>query len=296
MRLYLCLFLVVGFCFLAFSSSAQTVCPECYNNREPPNGHGQTDGRTTLNIMVEGIPSGQDETVNTAVTVASQNWNGATDTGAPGGNTTPFFLQPNSEPEQADFIIRLGTPGGGCAQIDNSVYPHIITISMDAINSGNLEAILEHEIGHRLGLAEATNTANCGSNNTIMNGHYPGGCTMLHPDIQPSDVAQVNRNSDPSTRPSCTGTAPATAFIPDEQGPSCPDNDFDGVTTCDGDCDDFDPSYTYDCYYYGYQYPECYDRYMVTDYYYCTSNNGGESWSCRYEYSSWEYMGTYCYY
>ncbi len=296
MRLYVCLFIVVCVCFLTFTGAAQTVCPECYNNREPPAGHGTTNGRTTLNIMVEGFPSGQDETAYTAVAVASQKWNEATDTGAPGGNTIPFYLQPNSTPEQADFIVRLGTPNGStCASIDNTVYPHVITVSADAVGSGNLEAILEHELGHRLGLADATGTVACGGSTSIMRGHQPGNCTQVVQNIQPSDVAQVNRNADPNTRSSCTGTAPPTAFVQEEPGPECPDNDFDGVTTCAGDCDDFDPSYTYDCSYYQYQYPECYARYEVTDYYYCTSNNGGETWSCRYEYSTWEYMGTYCY-
>ncbi|HYE13446.1 MAG TPA: hypothetical protein VD968_03280 [Pyrinomonadaceae bacterium] len=297
MRLYVCLFFLVGVCFLTFSGAAQTVCPECFYDQVPPVGHGQVDGRTALNVFAEGFPSGQDEIVATAITVAAQGWNSATDTGAPGGNQIPYHLQTTSEPDQADFIVRLGTPtGSACASIDITAQPPVITVSMTAVESGNLEAILKHEFGHRFGLANAVGSAACGTSTSIMRGHAPGGCTMVVQEIQPSDVAQVRRNFDPSTRPTCTEPGGAASPMQEETGPSCPDNDFDGVTTCDGDCDDFDPSYTYDCYYNYYQYPECYARYEVTDYYYCTSSDGGETWSCRYQYSTWEYMYTYCYY
>ena len=125
-----------------------------------------------------------------------------------------------------------------------------------------------------------------------MKGFYPG-CDQVVDEVQPNDVAQVNRQNNPATRPACTSqTTPSNA-----SSMVCEDNDADGVTACDGDCDDFDASRSYDCYYYDPS-PQggCYYRYQCSDYYECRYNEeSGSYYDCRYIGSGCYSAGMYCY-
>jgi hypothetical protein len=139
--------------------AAQQTCPECYSNRGHLAGHGTSeDGRTRANIYIE-TPQGTPEysILNGAVGGASDDWNRASDGS---GNKINYKFEQTTDQTQADFIVTVGTPGGGCAQIDNSVYPHVITVSATLLQQSpaEIEAAIEHELGHRFGLAEASNT------------------------------------------------------------------------------------------------------------------------------------------
>ena len=207
-------FLIATNFILSAQVLAQT-CPECYSNRGHLTGHGTTaDGRTRANIYIE-TPQGTSEyaMLNGAVGGASNDWNTATDGS---GNHINYQFEQVYNPTDADFIVTIGNPAGGCAQIDTTVFPHVITVSALALqqSTGDLEAVFEHELGHRLGLAEAANTAACGSSTTIMRGAHT--CVPVIKQIQASDVAQARHNySNPTT---CTRTAPPTASDVEEGG------------------------------------------------------------------------------
>jgi len=69
--------------------------------------------------------------------------------------------------------------------------------------------MFEHELAHRLGLAEAANS-DCGSSTTIMRGHDTHG-VMAVKEVQPQDVDKVLQNFDDNTRSTCTEPQPHTA-------------------------------------------------------------------------------------
>ena len=211
--------------FLLNAVFAQPTCPECYNNRPHITGHGTTaEGRTKVKVWIQvqqGTPTYAK--LNGAVGGASQSWNDATDGS---GNRINYSFEQTNIYDEADFIITVGTPGGGCAQIDTSVYPHIITISNTAVEQSTegLEAVVKHEFGHRLGLAEAGNTVACGTATTIMRGAV--NCVPVVKDIQPSDVAKARAQY--ANQSSCTRQAPPTVS-----------------TTGEGSCDPLDEEECY---------------------------------------------------
>ena len=51
---------------------------------------------------------------------AADRWNNAKD-GA--DNNAPYYVEAAAGANSTDFIIRIGNPAQGCAQIDNSVFP-----------------------------------------------------------------------------------------------------------------------------------------------------------------------------
>ena len=199
---------------VAITIFAQT-CPECYSNRPHLQGHGtDANGRTIVNVYIE-TPQGTSSysTLNGAVGGASQSWNSATDAS---GNHINYSFQQTQNQNESDFIVRIGTPAGGCASIDASVFPHVITVSSTAVAQSTqaIEATIKHEFGHRLGLAEAGNTVACGMSTTIMRGAT--GCVPAVTQIQQSDVAQARAQySNPN---SCTRQAPPTAATAEEGG------------------------------------------------------------------------------
>ena len=111
--------------FLSTTISAQT-CPECDSNRGHLAGHGTSDGRTIANIYIE-TPQGTTDysILNGAVGGASGSWNTATDGS---GNHIHYEFRQTTDQSQADFTVTIGN-GGGCAQIDTTVYPHVITVA-----------------------------------------------------------------------------------------------------------------------------------------------------------------------
>lgn len=149
--------------------------------------------------------------------------------------------------------------------------------------------LLQHELGHSIGLDDddrcytimgpAVNDGSCRS-------------SAMARAIQAQDVESVRQHF--ANYRGCTGTLSDSVV----SRSNCADNDSDGVTTCDGDCDDFDYSNTYDCYYFDPQptYPpqepprQCYREYRCYDYYVCTEY-GGQT-DCSYD-STECYQETY---
>src|SRR5688500_16070618 len=125
-----------------------------------------------------------------------------------------YYFDQTTNQNEADFVVTVGTPGGGCAEIDTSVYPHVITVSATATQQTTeaLEGLMKHEFGHRLGLAEAANTLTCGTSTTIMRGHV--GCVPVVTQIQASDVAQARAQF--ANQNACTRQAPSTATSGEE--------------------------------------------------------------------------------
>ena len=130
--------------FLVNTVFGQT-CPECYNNRPHIPGHGTTqDGRTIVKVWIQAQQgTSQYAILNGAVGGASGSWNNATDGS---GNHINYYFDQTTNQNEADFVVTVGTPGGGCAEIDTSVYPHVITVSATATQQTTeaLEGLMIH--------------------------------------------------------------------------------------------------------------------------------------------------------
>jgi hypothetical protein len=215
------------------SGFAQQVCPECYTNSTHITGHGtRADGRTTVKVWIE-TQQGTPEHAKIAGGIggAMNDWNVATDSS---GNHIDYFFEETTDQSEADFVVTIGNPIGGCAQIDVTVYPHVITVSSTLLQQSpaEIEAAFEHEFGHRLGDAEASNTPACGTSTTIMRGQV--NCVFWVHAIQPGDVAQArNAYSNPSV---CTRTSQPTANAPKDSN-GCDPVDANACITYGGTFD-----------------------------------------------------------
>jgi hypothetical protein len=117
---------------------------------------------------------------------------------------------------------------------------------LDRMNDTNLAAVVAHELAHRIGLADTQ----CGG--TLMQNIQPqadGSLTMPQTTVSAQDVFHSRVNYSVGTRGTCTKLDAKMNYLDAEgaAGASCTDNDNDGVSTCDGDCDDYNPSLNWDC-------------------------------------------------
>jgi hypothetical protein len=142
-----------------------------------------------------------------------------------------------------DIIITKGTPsiGGGYAKT-NFDEDHVeVMLSENVLNVPNAEVNncgrTGHEFGHGMNAAE---TSHCVS---IMTGVNAADGTRVDNTVQARDVDAVQRNAFNRAR-NCNETGPMVRM---EQANDCFDMDNDGLTTCNGDCDDNDPSRTFNC-------------------------------------------------
>jgi hypothetical protein len=211
---YLCLFIAVSLYFeCSVQVRAQQNCPACYNNMQPPTnrwGYGSNNGQTVRYLIdTTNMTQAQQSSASQGAAAAADRWNNATD-GA--GNNAPYYVESAPDANNTDFIIRIGNPGGGCAQIDTAVYPHVITLSANQLNQVNDEVAgaIAHEFGHRFGLAES----NC--NNTIMSGQ--NNCQGVFNQVSATDVSQSRTNYADNTRANCTQTGPTTAYYEEGGG------------------------------------------------------------------------------
>lgn len=204
------LFVSLAVC-LAYAQG-QTPCPECFNNRNPLDGHGTSGGRRILNVYVE--PQGWDSTaiyqnVQSGRDCAVTEWNTTQGTGS---RLVPYLLRSTSSRSSADIVIQRGLePSFGCASNDLSVFPNTINIDSagQTLNAANLCALIKHEIGHSLNLDD---TQVCDS---IMGPHAAdGGCTQIYQTIRVPDIDRVIEQV--NTRASCTSTGPTGPTGPSE--------------------------------------------------------------------------------
>ena len=142
-----------------------------------------------------------------------------------GGNSAPYYFQVNQSIfSHTDVYIQRGSPEGGCASIgynpDTGAWMMTLSDSLKNLSQEWVAAIIAHELGHALGLVEAE--GDCVD--SIMQGHYPGGCETVVKTIQAKDVDAANKAKDDKmhcsvqSQPTVTPTPTPT---PDLE-PTCP--------------------------------------------------------------------------
>ena len=297
-------------------ASAQTRCPQCYRFQEPLAGQGLHQGRLVLNVsnnftFDDATP---DVKIDHAIAGGMNKWNTTNDTT---GKPSAYFFQATPPGGQPDFVfVKENDMSKPIARIDLTNYPHKIYLRSDAhagMDVDCIAALVAHELGHRIGLANAGPNTRCPKANTIMRGYNSQTRCQVVVNVQPRDVFMSNRNFDPNPDTGrdtfCTalGDSGSVDTENDEHKDDeyCLDDDEDGVSTCEGDCDDYDAGYSFDCPYfydpepdYSYYYPyRCYHYYDCYDRYTCSEAEGveGGGRTCRYQGTDCYHSHTMCY-
>lgn len=199
-------------------------CPEC--NRDTPvmpgNGACEDGHRRKIEVRINGFTDGSGQTNATIWNGvngcdgcpspgAAQRWNDARDNY---GNTTGYCFESNQSAQTPNLTIRVAKPGelgptnrGGSGFLkDRNGNPipskAVVILPPEAVNwpQDVVAAIITHEIGHLMGLADNYDRRACPS--TIMNQTRQG--RPITPNVQASDVEITNKVLNDSTRPSCT--------------------------------------------------------------------------------------------
>jgi hypothetical protein len=196
------------------------------------------------------------QSVVDAMTAGAGRWNQQS-------GTTKVVFEAAGPNDYADLLVIPTSDQSkslGCAAVDPLLgYLYYDPALVQAAGSSTSDAatVLAHELGHFLGLDDAGVNP---SPATIMNNPGPGmTCTNFSVPTTSPTAADATKASQ------CTASSRLARRL----------------TTSGGR-----RTYHFQEYNYGYS---CYDQYMVTDYYYCTSE------SCTYLYSDWEYLGMSCY-
>ncbi len=263
---------------LSYAQTSQDPCPpgvpKCFRDLVPYAGHNLSASQLPPNLCPEGCAgdnrrvivirvdsswgSPTNSTILDAVHCAAAAWNNATDGASPPNKTGYYFaVDPFNftEVTNADITITREKPPDGIAacdvghDADNANRQN--TIKLDPVNGdlGNSSGLhmtandlcgrVAHELGHLIGLAEVPD---CRS---IMFGANLNGSRDVN-NVQPNDVAQVNKNFNSATRDTCQATTTKTgagseSIISPTPTPTptdgCPDDDHDGVCN-DSDCND----------------------------------------------------------
>ncbi len=200
-----------------------------------------------------------DAAMRSAMDQGADRWNTRT-------GTTNVVFEPAGPNDYADIIVIPSSDpnkSGGCGGMDTLfgyLYydPALVTAAQSSV--ANAATVIAHELGHYLGLPDAGVNPNPP---TIMNNPGPGStCTNF-------TVPSTTPNADDATRArDCTQAARTAQTVINPPGGGGGDIGY---------------------YYYDYPSYDCYDRYLVTDYYSC--NSGG----CTYMGSDWQYLGMVCY-
>jgi hypothetical protein len=190
-----------------------------------------------VNVSAQNSPS---SFFGNAVDTGRDKWNNATDTTSTPGTTKrpPYVFYNTDDPSQADVVIVFDPTLNGPGQYRGETPPKIyINPNYPGWTLDILSAVIAHELAHGRGLGNAYEQGSgCANADTIM------GSNNNHTEVRDRDVYQMNKNYDSQAQ--CCGD------VTNDPGASvnaCVDGDGDGVTTCDGDCNDYDPSLTYDC-------------------------------------------------
>jgi hypothetical protein len=239
MRLLLCLLLVLSSSTKLANAQLVTNCPPCFHNMAPfevvDPSDITPDGRMLLRVAANTFAMNTDEAskVSTGIEMAAVAWGSSTST----GDRIPYKFESESNQNQADFVVQFGVPNGGCAEIDVTVFPHIIKLSTAMLGKplDDVAKVIAHELGHRIGLQDtcAGGSAECQQSTSIMT-CSPGGCnSAVNMNISGKDIDQVKRNFNTETRNTCTATSPhQPAFRPD---PCDQDNNGCLDVACGGD-------------------------------------------------------------
>lgn len=246
MRLTLCVASCSVLLLLFLSISTFSACPACDVTYPPQEGSGTVNGRTRVNVYIHsswnidgnGQPlSGTNSNIwnavvgyhdqNVNLNGATEMWNNATS----GSNHINYQLEVNqSFFSNTDIIIkRTDNPAGGCAaaQYDPDSGNWVIHLGDNLKNLSHewIAAIVAHEIGHVLGLVDSAHDTTC--LDSIMDGHYPGGCEPIVKNISAGDVDAVRKHA--ATRLQCEAQSQPTILPNPEASPtpspaSCPGN------------------------------------------------------------------------
>lgn len=179
-------------------------CPPCFSDMTPMTGHGAApdgSGRRKIEIRIDtswGVET--NPAIWNGTVAAGNEWNGARDSNE---NSTGYYFSLNQGSTTPDIIIRRGSVGGdSCAEISAFGPPYVMTLpsSTSDLTSSDIRGLIAHELGHPIGLDNASLA--CAS---IMNDAETG-CHKASSSVTVADVAQVNRNFG-SNRDSCQATA-----------------------------------------------------------------------------------------
>lgn len=190
---------------LSGATPVKGACVNCYKGETSFQG-GEGSGATIrmvnyrFNDTGNNAFTGENATkINTALSIASINWTTIRDEN---GQPTPYYIRPsqNESPNIANLGIMLvdEIPGNkkACMGIqvvynpDGSVRKGFISVKrsvMENLNTDEIARLLEHEIGHFLGLRDNKNR-NCQSAMS----QATEGCHPISTGIQPGDATKVN--------------------------------------------------------------------------------------------------------
>lgn len=191
-----------------------------------PNGTA-TPGQTNVNIY-------------NGVTCALSQWNTATGSG---GSLTGYYFvldQQQSIAGAADIVINNQTPTGGdfadtfhgTSQHDIRLDPRNGNLNNNQFQSDDLCGRIAHEIAHTIGVASTNHT--CAS---IIEGISDLSGNRYFNSVYAPDVDASNRH--------LTATNSCGVLVGNGSEETCRDGDNDGVTVCEGDCDDNNSGVTY---------------------------------------------------
>lgn len=271
-------------------------CPPCYYNYVPVVSDTRPDGRDLVNVFIENEPEGSK--LWNATQKGMEKWNTATDKSSEPGKTKrpPIYFEGNQNRNNANIVVKYDE-SVTLAEIDINASPPVLRIDpfyAQQLTPEELAAVIAHEIAHPYGLGNAyINGSGCERATTIMRGVTADRGRPAVMEVQERDVYQMNVFW--SMRETCCANAEGRQTIGED---GCSDGDGDGVSVCDGDCDDFDPSLTYDCRYYDpepYYPPDggsaCHQEYQCTDFWVCGEDANG--YNCEYNGSECEWT-SYC--
>ncbi|MET0624958.1 MAG: hypothetical protein ABW250_18560 [Pyrinomonadaceae bacterium] len=169
---------------------------------------------------------------------ALEMWNEATDAQ---GQKIPYKLElDQGDGDAAVVIVKGDSASAGFGSMDMSQRPYRMKLDPQngSIDLASVRARIAHELGHVLGLAQAR--SGCGGTTLMSDGNTSETGVMTHTQVTSNDVSRVRENREPNNQ--CE-----VQFTGGVQGNECYDEDNDGLSTCDGDCNDNDPYHDYDC-------------------------------------------------